>query len=114
MGPESAQPWQVVMALASLEFGYGNDSSMAAYRAHLKRHPRERITALVVVMRVCRVEVDTAAIALGISNIPNARRDLSERPPDEDEVIQFSRLVGAIFRKAKSIHLRSKFRQAAK
>jgi|LakMenE01Jun11ns_1017448.scaffolds.fasta_scaffold9954572_6 hypothetical protein len=114
MGTTSAQPWQVVMALASLEFGYGNDASMAAYRDHLRRHQRERITALAVIVRVCQVEPSAAAIALGIDDIQTATRSLHRRPPDPNEVREFARLVAAIFRKAHAMHLRAKLREVMK
>ena len=114
MGAPSAQPWHVVMALASLEFGYGNDASMAAYREHLGRHQRDRITALAVIVLVCKVEPSAAAIALGITDIQTATRSLQRRPPDPSEVREFARLVAAIFRRSRAVHLRAELREAMK
>jgi hypothetical protein len=114
MGAPSPQPWHVVMALASLEFGYGNDVSMAAYREHLRRHQPQRITALAVIVRICKVEPSAAAIALGIEDTQTATRSLNRNPPDEAEVDQFVGLVAAIFRRARAIHLRAQLRERVK
>lgn len=114
MGGSEAKPWQVLLALASLEFGFGNDATLALYRAHLRRHRRERITALAVIVRMTRVSEADAAYALQLKNPESTIRAYHENPPPADEVAEFARLVNAIFRKARAVHLRARYRAGAK
>ena len=102
------------MALASLEFGSGNDASMAAYRKHLRRYPRERCVALGVIIEVCKVDAADAAFALGMDQVQRVAKSYAARPADPETVQQFATLVYAIFRKVNALHMRARFRMQSK